>query len=121
MQRAILMAPAFVLALSAAAIAAQVLPGTYSSWTAAQKATAAQLLKQGSNVACERYITEAKQNVGQLAAYESAVCIGAYYVNHLPPDYPNLDEIKASVLTNYQSAKALGSTIPVPFVATPRP
>ena len=117
MKKIVLMAVALAAALPSTVLAQQVLPGSYSSWTDAQKANAAQLLKAGSNAACERF-NEAKERVGQLASYEAAVCIGAYYVNHLPPDYPNLDQIKAGVLRNYQSAKALGSNIPVPFVAT---
>ena len=89
---------------------AQVIPGPYSSWTDQQKIDAANLLKQGSNAACQDYISRAPQS--QRAAYEAAACIGAYYVNHLPEDYPNLDEIKADAIKAYENAKALGSTAP---------
>jgi hypothetical protein len=102
---------------SAPAFAQSVLPGSYSSWTDAQKTQAAQLLKQGSEAACASYIDAAKDpqdGGGQRAAYEAAACIGAYYVNHLPSDYPGTDQIKAGVMQNYNNAKALGSNIPVP-------
>lgn len=107
----------FVAAASSPAFAQSVLPGSYSSWTDAQKTQAAQLLRGGSESACSSYVDAAKdpQNGGgQRAAYEAAACIGAYYVNHLPSDYPGLDQIKAGVMQNYNNAKALGSNIPVP-------
>lgn len=108
---------ALIVTTSAPAFAQSVLPGSYSSWTDAQKTQAAQLLKQGSESACASYIDAAKNPAnggGQRAAYEAAACIGAYYVNHLPSDYPGLDQIKAGVMQNYNNAKALGSNIPVP-------
>lgn len=117
MRKIVSLAAGLVFALSAAAAAQNVLPGSYSSWTDAQKSQAAQLLKNGSSAACAHYISDAQTNGGQLAAYEAAVCVGAYYVNHLPNDYPNLDSIKASVIQNYRNAKALGSNIPVPFAS----
>ena len=99
-----------VLALSPV-LADQVLPGPYSSWSNAQISEAASLLKNGSNANCSIYVQRAQAG-GMRATYEAAACIEAYYVLHLPTDYPGLDAIKAAANQNYQMAKQLGSDIP---------
>jgi hypothetical protein len=103
------------LAIPLAAISAQaddsIMPGPYASWTDAQKSEAAQRLKNGSNEACSTYLQRAAAG-GMRATYESAACIEAYFVLHLPADYPDLDAMKASAQKNYELAKSLGSDIP---------
>jgi hypothetical protein len=108
----------FAISLATAAADTQVIPGPYSSWTDAQQTQAAQLLKAGSEAACQQYISNASSS--QRSAYEAAACLGAYYVNHLPPDYPNLNSMKKNALDAYNNAQALGSNAPAFLKSPPR-
>ena len=109
-----------MLCASAARADDSVLPGPYSSWTDGQKTQAAFLLKNQSNQHCYMYIQRA-ENGGMRATYESAACIEAYYVLHLPADYPGLDALKDAARKNYAMAKSLGSDIPSFLGEDPNP
>ena len=112
-----------VVTICAPALAQSVVPGPFSSWSEEQKAQAAALLKAGSDAACAAYLAAKNnpENAGnRRPVFESAACVDAYTVNHVPPDYPGLAQIKAGVMPNYNNAKALGSEMPLPvFQLTP--
>jgi len=95
---------------------AQIFPGPYSSWSAEQKAQAAQSLTQSSIAACQNYINEATTSKG--AQFEALACEAAYFVNHVPPDYPSYDLMKSSAINAYKSAQAAGAN-PPDFLGSP--
>ena len=91
--------------------AEQVIPGTYKSWSEAQRDQAANKLKQICTARCQQY-TDRVQAGGQRATYEAAACVSACFHNRLPKDYPGLTDIKRTAEQNYAQAKKLGSNVP---------
>lgn len=96
--------------VSAAAADPPVFPGSYSSWSATQKAQAAQILNQASISACQTYVDKATTSKG--AQFEALACEAAYFVNHTPPDYPSHDLMKSTATSAYNSAQAAGVNPP---------
>lgn len=109
---------AIVLLSASRVIAAdnQVFPGTYSSWSAAQKAQAGQILNQSSIVACQTYVDKATAD--KAAQFEALACEAAYFVNHVPPDYPSYNLMKTTATNAYDSARAAGAN-PPNFLGSP--
>jgi hypothetical protein len=87
-------------------------PGTYASWSADDKQRAALALNNICDHQCRQYTLQAEKG-SMRASYEAAACTQACYVNHLPIDYPQMEEYKQAARQNYKSAKELGSNAPV--------
>ncbi len=100
----------------ASAADTQVFPGPYSSWSAAQKAQASQILNQASITACQTYVDKATTSKG--AQFEALACEAAYFVNHVPPDYPSYGMMKTTAVNAYQSAQGAGVN-PPNFLGSP--
>jgi hypothetical protein len=101
---------------SYAAADTPVFPGAYSSWSSTQKAQASQTLNQSSIAACQTYVDQATTNKG--AQLEALACEAAYFVNHVPPDYPSYELMKTTAIDAYKSAQAAGAK-PPNFLASP--
>jgi hypothetical protein len=104
--------------ISCAAADTPVFPGPYSSWSAAQKAQAAQSLNQSSIGACQTYVDKA--TTSKAAQFEALACEAAYFVNHVPPDYPSYNLMKTTATNAYDSARAAGAN-PPNFLGSPPP
>ena len=100
-----------ILVLCPIAYAGSLPEGPYSSWSQSQIQSAAVTIRSMCESECMPYTEEAKEG-GQRASYEAAACAIACFVNHLPADYPGLDNMKASAIENYENAKRLGSNAP---------
>jgi hypothetical protein len=94
----------------------QVFPGPYSSWSATQKSQAAQMLNAASIGACQTYVDAATTSKG--AQFEALACEAAYFIHHVPSDYPSYDVMKATAVNAYKSAQAAGAN-PPNFLASP--
>jgi hypothetical protein len=93
------------------AFATDGIPDTpYSTWTDAEKQAAGARLGELAKQQCMHYA----DNGGQRGAFEAAACVDAMFVNHLPADYPNLQQFKDMARDNYQKAKNMGSVMPEP-------
>ncbi len=94
----------------ASAADTQIFPGPYSSWSADQKAQASQVLNQASIAACQTYVEKATTSKG--AQFEALACEAAYFVNHVPPDYPSYGLMKTTAANAYKSAQGAGVNPP---------
>lgn len=105
------------------AFAQEAMPaGSYSSWSEAQKQQAATFLGEHCQqpAQCGSYIASARTGTAR-ASYEAAACIAACFAGNLPPDYPDLDEIRNVATTNAQEARKLGSSYQPTFTPSTRP
>ncbi len=94
----------------ASAADTQVFPGPYSSWSADQKAKAGQVLNAASIAACQTYVEKATTSKG--AQFEALACEAAYFVNHVPSDYPSYGMMKSTAVDAYKSAQSAGVNPP---------
>ncbi len=92
--------------------------GAYNQWSDQERITAHKRIGGFCDYLCvDAYGNGSFTSVqaADRAKAEAKVCLGACILNHLPPDYPNMPQLKQQVSTDYAEAKRLGSTLPWPL------
>ncbi len=93
-------------------------PGAYGQWTEEQKRTAIKRIGGFCEFLCVAFLRATSfPNIAaaERAKAEAKVCLAACIVNHLPPDYPQLDGMKQDLRADFEKAKKLGSPIGWPL------
>ncbi len=92
--------------------------GAYNQWSDQERITAHKRIGSFCEYLCvDAYGKGSFPNAqsADRAKAEAKVCLGACILNHLPPDYPAMPQLRQQVSTDYAEAKRLGSTIPWPL------
>ena len=93
-------------------------PGAYGQWTEEEKKTAIKRVGGFCEFLCvDSYGNASFPNkaAAERAKAEAKVCLAACIVNHLPPDYPQLNAMKQDLRADFEKAKKLGSSIVWPL------